>query len=90
MSSFVLDLETKPDTVGKSVSICQRGSATLAQRDDRVGIGNIVDVERKQTPESPEVASGRVPPAVASTLCLETIEIYYHLDRPAIVRAEIH
>src|SRR5208283_5486906 len=50
----------------------------------------VVDIERKQSPEPPEVASGWVPPAVASALGLEAIEIHHHLDRPAIVGTEIH
>ena len=90
MPPLVLDFETKTNAVGQRMSISERRSASLAQGDDRAGIARVVDIERKQSPEPPEVASGRVPPAIASALGLEAIEIHHHLDRPAIVGTEIH
>ena len=56
---LVLDLETAPQPIGQRMSIGQARRTALAQRDDVAAILGIVDVERQQAAEPPEIASRR-------------------------------
>ena len=53
-------------------------------------IVRVVDVERQEAAEPPEVAPGGFHQPSRPRSGLEPLEVEHHLDRPAVVLAEVH
>jgi hypothetical protein len=61
-------------------------SAALAARDDVLAIVEIINVERQEPAEAPEIAPLWDPPAIPAAFGLELLEIHYNLERPPVLR----
>ena len=89
--ALVLDLQAEAGGFRERMlrPFAQRCRA-FAKRDDVRHIRRIVDIQRQQCPEAPQVAPLRVIPRKARLLGAQARQVENHLDRTAVGGVEIH
>ena len=73
MLPFVLDFEATSHAIGQMMCVGNAWRAPLAARDDVLAIVRIINIQRQEPAEAPEIAPRRGPPAVRSPFGLEPV-----------------
>ena len=87
---LVLDLETAPQSISQRMGVGQAGCTALAPSDDVPAIRGIVDVQRQEAAEPPQVAPRGFHQPSAPASALSRSRSMHHLHGPAVVLAQVH
>ena len=89
--ALVFQLQGDASRLGqRMIGIVEQRRAAFAERNDVARIVGIVDVERHQSAEAPDVVTLGIEPRRIRLLCRKAFDIDEHFDRSPIDRIEIH
>ena len=89
--ALFLDREVESGFGGDGMAgVVEQRGRSFAERDDVRGVDRMIDVERHEATEAPDVLALRLVPGLIRSGGGEPLKVEDHLDRAAIQRIEVH